>query len=140
MSVVICSTSGGDSAEPNVSERTEISNNIKTETVKVGNTKTKNYHIEAAEFRPTQLTQVVLNVPKLPKYSRKTRPPSQEELLVKQRILEVFDEVCESVGGYVPALEHLQRILEALNPKYISTERVVRAVFGNQLAAFIQPE
>lgn len=127
-----------------------VSSNTNTETVKIGNSKTKNYNIHESNYLPTQLTQVVLNVPKAKKL-RKLRAPTEEEFSIKRRIIDVYEqlqresgELLELCERFLPLkqlaalperltlhLNHLGRILQALNPKYIATERVRNVAFAD---------
>lgn len=107
------------------------SKNTKTENIAIGNTNNNNFNFQKSDYTPTQLTQVVLNVPK-PKKLRISRPPTEEEFAIKKKILDVYEnarqeaQVINSIH-----FNHLGRIIEALNPKYIATERVRRVAFGN---------
>lgn len=130
----------------------KISSNKNTEKIGIGNSKTNNYNINESNYSPTQVTQVVLNVAK-PKKLRKSRAPVEAEFAIKRRILQVYelakqeaarletapdighDNQVEHVGqGGGQALTHLNqlgRIIQALNPKYIATERVRRVAFAD---------
>lgn len=165
-----------DSIENDVrsSYNVQANTNTNTETIKIGNTKTKNYNIQESNYHPTQLTQIVVNVPKSKKL-RKLRPPTEEEYMIKRRILYIYDEIKrdlevafssinsetslekeQQLEGFertreeekaestnhskatttLPAskqaalvsaskhLNHLGKIIQALNPKYIATYRV----------------
>lgn len=105
-----------------------VSSSANSETIKIGNTKTNNYHIQGSSFLPTQLTQVVLNVPKIGKKLRRTRQPTVEEMAIKGKILEIYEKANGMNSVYY---QHLGRIIQALNPKYIATERVRRVAFGD---------
>lgn len=115
-----------------VNKQTSVSNS--EETINISNELNNNYHIREANYRPTQSTQVVFNVGKLGKKLRKARPPTTDELAVKRRLISVYNEALreaqQAEGGKVH-LQHLGRILKALNPKYIATERVFRTVFSD---------
>lgn len=102
-----------------------------TENIAIGNTNNNNYNIQKSDYTPTQVTQVVLNVPK-PKKLRISRPPTEEEFEIKRKILSVYDNARQE-ARVVNSInfDHLGRILQALNPKYIATERVRRVAFGN---------
>lgn len=110
-----------------------VNQNSNTETVKIGNSKTKNYNIGQSNFTPTQMTQVVLNVPKLNKKLRKTRPPTREEFAIKKKIVEIYNQARQNLRYPNLQMEHLGRVLQALNPKYIATERVKRVAFSDPL-------
>jgi hypothetical protein len=106
------------------------------ETIKFGNTKTNNYNFHESNYQPMQSTQVVFNVGKWkPKKLRSLRPPTSEEFAIKQSIMDVYqaalDETSRQSGVSSPHLEHLGRIIMALNPKYISTRRVMDIVFAD---------
>lgn len=104
--------------------------NTNTENIAIGNTNTNNYNFQQSSYLPTQLTQVVLNVPK-PKKLRISRPPTEEEFAIKRKLLNVYDEARRDTNGQSINFDHLGRILQALNPKYIATERVRRVAFGD---------
>lgn len=168
-----------------ISNAYNIQTSQNSESIEIGNTNTNNYNIRAGQYRPTQMTQVVLNVPKLSKAAklRRARPPTLEEFEIKHRIIDIYDHVKRKLlaleranelasaaatasavahnsqhddgddddgDGHVssasamavasgqhqheavdwlPAFEHLGRIIHALNPKYIATERVRRVAF-----------
>lgn len=174
----------GDDIRSTYNVRSNINTN--TETIKIGNSKTKNYNIQESNYLPTQLTQVVVNVPKSKKL-RKDRPPTEDEFMIKRKILDVYDEIkrefetaislvnseaslnkqtqqqqqlkesenstkekLESTNDLkttLPAakyaalvstanaaskhLNHLGKIIQALNPKYIATERVRSIAFAD---------
>lgn len=139
----------------------KINSSTNTETVKIGNSKTKNYNFQESNYLPTQLTQVVLNVPKThSRILRRTRPPTVDEFMIKRKILDVYDKAASELSGAfygkeanlngavsssLPAsagvravngqkslyFNHLGRILQALNPKYIATERVRDVAFAD---------
>lgn len=109
-----------------------VSSASNTENIKIGNTKTNNYNMQNNHFLPTQLTQVVLNVPKIGKKLRRTRQPTIEEMAIREKILEIYERARrETSQSYSIHLEHLGRIIKALNPKYIATERVRRVAFAD---------
>lgn len=188
------------SLQDEINSNYQLSSNTNTETVKIGNSKTKNYNIHESNYQPTQVTQVVLNVPKAKKL-RKLRPPTEEEFSIKKRIIDVYQQVerdamdamsapltllsssshppdqekqpqearsaslepAEAAAETAQAitapellqhkqppspsshtenqqqqqqqlmlhLNHLGNILQALNPKYIATERVRRVAFAD---------
>lgn len=105
-------------------------NSNNKESVEIGNTNNENYNFENALYQPTQFTQVVFGKPKIAK-SRKARPPTKEELAIKHRILDVWTRAQYETGDRSVHLQHLGRILDALNPKYISTQRVRDVAFAD---------
>lgn len=114
-----------------ITNTNHVSLNNNQEVIKIGNTKTNNYNHQERSYRPTQLTQVVLNVPKLSSdHLRKSRAPTIEEFAIKQEILDIYHRVQREVGGQSDDLDHLGRIIQALNPKYIATERVRQVTFS----------
>lgn len=110
----------------------EVHKHDTSEKIKIGNAKTNNFNFQGSHYLPTQLTQVVLNVPKIKK-SRTDRPPTVEEFALKERIKEIYQEAKQELGASEQALHfsHLGRVIEALNPKYIATVRVYDAAFSD---------
>lgn len=133
--LIICLfiTSAGFFSTANAeNDNLSVSSVESSETIKIGNTKTNNYNIQDSNFLPTQLTQVVLNVPKIGKKLRRTRQPTVEEMAIKTKILEIYELARqETAPAFSLHLEHLGRIIRALNPKYIATERVRRVAFAD---------
>lgn len=133
----------------------KISSNKNTEKIGIGNTKTNNYNIHQSNYSPTQVTQVLLNVVK-PKKLRKSRAPVEAEFAIKRRIVQLYELAKQELAQALAAksttdspddnqlnsdalgaerasmhLNHLGRVIEALNPKYIATERVRRVAFAD---------
>lgn len=140
--------SGAASSQANL---VDFVSNSQTENIAIGNTNNNHFNIDQSHYVPTQLTQVVLNVPK-PKKLRISRPPTEEEFSIKRKILSIYESIPDELrilSSGVSELGHQQRapvdveksinfqqlgrVIQALNPKYISTERVRRVAFGNPL-------
>lgn len=122
-----------DSRQDEINSSYSVNSNTNTESIKIGNTKTNNYNIRESNYLPTQLTQVVVNVPKpKPKGKlRSSRPPTEEEYAIKRKIGDVYEQAkAEGSTDSLP-FNHLGRIIKALNPKYIATERVRKAAFAD---------
>lgn len=124
---IVCLTSA---AQEQLLSNYQMTQNSNTETIKIGNSKTKNFNIQESNYQPTQYTQVVLNVPKA-KVLRKSRPPTVEEFQIKQAIVDLYEQLKSHFDASQPpsSLDRLGRVIEALNPKYIATERVRRQLF-----------
>lgn len=114
-----------------LNQRLSVSN--REDTLNIGNQHTNNYIVNKSSYKPSQ--KLVL---KLPKITRRSRPPTRKEFAIKQRLLETYNTVVSEVHKRINGdksnlihLEHLGRILLALNPKYIATERVRRVAFAD---------
>lgn len=131
-----------DSLQDDITSTYNVNSNTNQETVKIGNTKYNNYNFQDGFYQPTQLTQLVFNVPKSKKL-RKYRLPTEEEYEIKEQILNIYYAALREAGGNSLYLNHLGRILMALNPKYIATHRVKKIAFSdpsNPSSQFIAPE
>jgi hypothetical protein len=126
--------------EPVSNSNQNINVNQQQETMKFGNTKTKNYNYHENNYQPTQHIQVVFNVGKLKsKKSRTSRPPTAEEYAIKQQIMHIYEAALDGLASWdvtaqnagLAHLKHLGKILWALNPKYIATQRVMDVTFAD---------
>lgn len=97
---------------------------------KFNNHKVKNYNYHENKYQPHSQVQVYINVPKEKKL-RVSRPPSVEEFALKQRIMQVYEAALDEIDEPTNNLIHLGRIIKALNPKYIATQRVMRVAFAD---------
>jgi len=121
-----------DEVTSTTNQNVEINNNH--ETIKYGNHKTNNYNFMEHKYSPIQWTQLVLNIGKAKNKLRKSRPPTFEEYQIKERVWQVYEKALAEIGDRAHESTHfihLGRILKALNPKYISTERVMRIAFAD---------
>lgn len=128
LACLIPTNSFQDEVTTTTNQKVNINNN--QETIKWGNHKIKNYNFQESNYQPTQVTQLVLNIPKLNKL-RAARPPTVEEYAIKNKILSVFEAAKRDFGNQSIYLDHLGRIIKALNPKYIATDRVMRVAFAD---------
>ena len=128
--LLIATETRQDEVITTTNQNVNVNNN--QETIKYGNTKTNNYNVHSSNYQPTQVAQMILNFRKPHhKKLRKSRPPTIEESEIKQRLMNLYHDALISVDEPSASLIHLGRVLQALNPKYISTARVARAVYAD---------
>lgn len=118
------------SLQDDITSTYSLNSNTNQEIVKIGNTKYNHYNFKDGLYQPTQLTQLVFNVPK-PKKLRKYRLPTEEEYAIKEQILGLYQAALEETGENSVYLNHLGRVLMALNPKYIATRRLKKIAFAD---------
>lgn len=128
--IISCLVLASDSLQDEITNNVNTHNTNNHRIVEVGNTNNEHYNFGGANYQPTQVTQVVFGKPKLAK-TRKGRPPTKEELAIKHRILHIWTRAQYETGYSSIYLRHLGRILDALNPKYISTQRVKNVAFAD---------
>lgn len=116
-----------DAATTNVNHNVNVTNNLKQ--IKVKNNEETNVKVKEKNKFNSQLAQIVVNVPKQ-KVLRKSRYPTQEEYRVQEGIKLLWRRVKKLLSSEkTKSVRKLEEVVNALNPKYVATERIYKILF-----------
>lgn len=111
----------------NVNNNVNVTNNLKQ--IKVKNNEETNVKVKEKNKFNSQLAQIVVNVPKQ-KVLRKSRYPTTEEYRVQEAIKLLYKKVKKLLKTEnTRSVRKLDEVINALNPKYVATERIWKILF-----------